>query len=183
MARVMKRATAVTLIATAITLTCNFLCPSDFLFSLGITLGTISYHFVIRLFIGLLVSLIMHNHADYFKPRYHVSDRELRFYERIGIRQWKCKLPSFDPDLFDRRKHSWDEIAQAMCQAEIIHETIAVFSFLPILLGFRFGAWPVFIVTSLIAACIDLLFVALQRYNRPRIVQLVQMLRQRRNNS
>ena len=66
-----------------------------------------------------------------------------------------------------------DEIAQATCQAELGHETIAVLSFLPILAGNWFGAYPVFVITSILSALFDLMFVAMQRYNRQRIVRLI----------
>ena len=68
------------------------------------------------------------------------------------------------------KTHTWDEIAQAMCQAELVHETIVILSFLPILAGIRFGAYPVFIITSVLAAAFDMMFVIMQRYNGPRIV-------------
>ena len=64
--------------------------------------------------------------------------------------------------------HTWDEIAQAMCQAELVHETIVVLSFLPVAASVWFGAAAVFLVTSLAAAAFDLMFVMMQRYNRGR---------------
>lgn len=39
------------------------------------------------------------------------------------------KIPTYVPDLFDPRKHTWDQIQQATCQAESDHEKIAVLSF------------------------------------------------------
>ena len=46
-------------------------------------------------------------------------------------------------------------------------------SFLPIAAGIWFGAYPVFVVTSLLSAGFDLLFVMMQRYNRQRIMVLL----------
>ena len=66
-----------------------------------------------------------------------------------------------------------------MCQAECVHETNIVLSFLPIFAVHWFGAAPVFIATSVCAAMIDLAFVIIQRYNRPRIVSLMQRLEKR----
>lgn len=82
-------------------------------------------------------------------------------------------MPTYDRTLFDPQIHTWEEIAQAMCQAELIHETIALLSFLPIAAGIWFGAYPVFIVTSVLAAGCDMLFVMMQRYNRQRIMNLM----------
>ena len=83
-------------------------------------------------------------------------------------------MPTYDHTLFDPRIHTWDEVAQAMCQAELVHETIVVLSFLPILAGIWLGVYPVFIVTSVLAAMFDMLFVVMQRYNRQRITMLLE---------
>lgn len=82
-------------------------------------------------------------------------------------------MPTYDTDTFDASKRSWDEIAQATCQSELVHETIVVLSFLPIASSVWLGELPVFIITSVIAAAIDMIFVIMQRYNRPRIVRLI----------
>ena len=82
-------------------------------------------------------------------------------------------MPTYDSSFFDSKAHSWEEIAQAMCQAEIVHEVIVVLSFLPILAYIPFGALGVFIITSLLSACFDMMFVIMQRYNRPRIIKLI----------
>ena len=66
-----------------------------------------------------------------------------------------------------------DEIAQAMCQAELVHETIVILSFVPVAFSAVFGAFWVFLITSLCAAAFDLMFVIIQRYNRPRIIRLI----------
>ena len=73
----------------------------------------------------------------------------------------------------DNRLHTWDEIAQAMCQAELVHEVIIILSFLPILAAIPFGALFVFVFTSILSAGYDAMFVMMQRYNRPRIVKMI----------
>ena len=82
-------------------------------------------------------------------------------------------MPTYDASLFDPRVHTWEEIAQAMCQAELVHETIAVLGFVPILAGRWFGATVVFVVTSVIAAIVELGFVVMQRYNRQRVIMML----------
>lgn len=47
-------------------------------------------------------------------------------------------------------------------------------SFLPIVSGIWFGAYPVFIITSVLSALFDLIFVVTQRYNRQRVLRLLQ---------
>lgn len=144
------------------------------LLSLAITFGTISYHIVMRLLVGLAYHIGMRNKANYRKRWYRVGKHEMAIYEALHVKRWKTKMPTFDGALFDPRAHTWDEIAQATCQAELVHETIAALSFLPIAAGVWFGAYPVFIITSVLAAACDLLFVIMQRYNRQRILKLLQ---------
>ncbi|MFR7829957.1 MAG: hypothetical protein ACLU3F_00175 [Blautia wexlerae] len=59
-----------------------------------------------------------------------------------------------------------------MCQAELSHEVIVIFSFLPLLTVPAFGAFWVFLITSVLSAMMDLSFAIMQRYNRPRIMKL-----------
>lgn len=140
----------------------------------AITFGTISYHLVIRLFVGAVINLLMHNHVDYRKKWFQTNAVEERLYRILKVKQWKGKMGTYDPDCFDYRKHSWHEIAQATCQAELVHELIILLSFLPIFASIPFGALPVFAITSVFAASYDAMFVVMQRYNRPRIIKLVE---------
>lgn len=146
---------------------------NDVALTLAITFGTISYHFIMRLFVGFVINLCLHNHVDYRARWFRVSDVEQKIYKKLGVKKWKGKMPSYDPGSFDHTVHSWDEIAQAMCQAELVHELIIVLSFVPILASIPFGTLGVFVVTSILAAGFDAIFVMMQRYNRPRIVNII----------
>lgn len=141
--------------------------------ALAITFGTTAYHFLMRLAVGAVFDVCMKNRADYTKKWYQRRPWEAGLYQRLGVKRWKSRLPSYDPDCFDPQKHSWAEIAQAMCQAELVHEVIALLSFVPVLFSCWFGEFPVFLITSLCAAGFDMLFVMIQRYNRPRIIRLI----------
>ena len=141
--------------------------------SLSITFGTIAYHFWMRLAVGWVYDHTLHNHGNYRRKWFQVSMAEQRLYQKLKVRRWKNKMPTYDASAFDRSIHSWDEIAQAMCQSELVHETIMVLSFVPIIAYRWFGALPVFVVTSVLAAAFDGLFVIMQRYNRPRILKMV----------
>ena len=142
--------------------------------SLAITFGTVSYHLVMRLLVGGAFQAVMQNHADLRKRWYRVGRREMAVYEALKVKRWKRRMPTYDNALFDPRLHTWDEVAQAMCQAELVHEAIVVCSFLPIAAGAWFGAYPAFIITSILSAALDMAFVIMQRYNRPRIIRLMQ---------
>ena len=173
MTKTLNLFTAITLVATVSLLVGYLWTFNAVLFPLVITFGTISYHLVMRLLVGLAYEQTMHNRADYTKSRWLVTSRELRLYERLYIKRWKAKMPTYRSSLFDRTRHSWEEIVQAMCQAERVHETIAVLSFLPIAAGMWFGSFPVFIITSVLAALVDMTFAIVQRYNRGRILRMM----------
>ena len=147
---------------------------SNAVFSCAITFGTIAYHFVMRLCVGGVFNKLMNNKADYTKKWYQQRQCEKQLYKKLKVKQWKNKMVTFDPDLFDPEKHSLDEIVQAMCQAELVHETIIILSFVPILASVRVGALPVFVITSVLAACLDLVSVIIQRFNRPRVIKLIE---------
>lgn len=155
--------------------------PKAWILSALITIGTIAYHFWMRLFVGYTVDRVMKNRADYTKAWYRIRPWEERFYVSIGVKGWKNHLPTYDPAAFSPKEHTWDEIAQAMCQAELVHEIIAVLSFLPILTVPWLGAPFVFVCTSVLAALYDLQFVVLQRFNRPRILRMVEKQKRLKN--
>jgi len=125
-----------------------------------------------RLAVGFLFDRILDNKADYTRPWFQVKAWETRLYRFLRVKQWKRKMPAYDPSLFSPEQHTWHEIAQAMCQAEIVHEIIVVFSFLPLLAARWWDSFGVFLITSLCAAALDLSFVFMQRYNRPRVLRL-----------
>lgn len=146
---------------------------SEICLTLAITFGTITYHLGMRLLVGLLYNIGMKNRANYTKEWYQIHSWENRLYQFLKVKKWKAKMPTYKPDTFSNKKHTWDEIAQAMCQSELVHETNIVFSFVPLVASVRFGAFSVFLITSICSAIFDLMFVIMQRYNRSRIVKMV----------
>lgn len=173
MAKKMILAAVLSLAGTAL-LTALFLKTAcRLLLSLAITFGTASYHIIMRLLVGLSFQAVMQNRAEPGRQWYRVGKREMAVYETLKIKRWKRRMPTFDNARFNPQLHSWGEIAQAMCQAELVHETIMILSFLPIAEGIWFGMYPVFIITSVLAAGYDLMFVMTQRYNRQRIFSLL----------
>ena len=173
MAKMMKSIAILCVVACVIFGILNMILDTGAWLSLTITFGTIVYHFVMRLLVGHIFDKTMHNRADYTKKWFQVGAAELKFYNKIKVKKWKNKMPTYDPTLFSPEKHTWDEIAQAMCQAELVHETIAILSFLPILMTIWWDSFWVFLITSIAAAVLDSLFVMMQRYNRTRILRLV----------
>lgn len=172
-----KRMKQAAFLATAITIFCVVLYMHTgvgIVLTLAITFGTTAYHFIMRLLVGFCVDRLLDNHVNYRRRWFQVSPAEQQLYRRMKVKNWKKKMPTYQPACFDRKLHTWDEIAQATCQAEIVHEVIILFSFLPLFAAFFFGALEVFMITSVLAACYDAMFVILQRYNRPRILRFIE---------
>ena len=135
---------------------------------------------VTRLLVGGIVNAVMHNHADYHKKWFQLSPFEERLYRCLKVKRWKNHLPTYAPESFSPQKHTFDEIAQAMCQSEIVHEINVALSFPLLFASLWFGSFTAFCATSIAAACFDLLFVIVQRYNRPRIVKIAEKQRDRK---
>ncbi len=178
----MKIVSAVSLAVTVTMALLYHYLGTDVYLTLAITFGTIFFHFGIRLLIGLLFNLFMNNKADYTKKWYKLHAWESKLYKFLRVNKWKGKMPTYDPSLYSLKEHTLDEIAQTMCQAELVHETNCIVSFLPLIASIWFGEFLVFLITSICAALFDLIFVIMQRYNRPRIIRLaeLQKLRQKK---
>ena len=173
MAKVMKRTAVFSIVLTILFGILNMKYEDGVWLPIAITFGTISYHLWMRLAVGELYDRILQNHVNYSRKWFQVSQRELRLYEKLKVKKWKSQMPTYDSTAFDPRRHTWDEIAQAMCQSELVHETIILLSFVPILASIWFGALPVFVITSILSAGYDGMFVMMQRYNRPRIIGMI----------
>ena len=173
MPKVMKAITTGCILVTLLTAVIYQNSSSDLFLTLSITFGMITYHFVMRLLIGWLVMIFMKNKADYTKQWYQLHSWEKTFYKKIKIKKWKNKMPTYRPQDFSPKEHTWQEIAQTMCQSEVGHELIVIFSFLPIFASKWFGAFGVFVITSVVSAAFDMILVMIQRYNRDRIQRLI----------
>ncbi len=142
--------------------------------TLAITFAITFYHFAMRLLVGFIYQQKFANNISWKNKWFHVSEKEMSIYKTINVKSWKKYMPTYDSSYFDVKIKSFEQIAMAMCQAELVHETIIVFSFLPIIASVWFEAIEVFIITSILSAFIDLIFVIMQRYNRPRVLNILQ---------
>ncbi len=139
--------------------------------ALAITAGTIFYHLAMRLAVGGLVSGLR---IPFDHRRWWFCERgfEPKLYRFLKVRHWKHRMPTYSPGSFDVNACTPEEIIRATCEAEVVHEIIIPLSFLPLLAIIEHGVPAVFIVTSVLAALFDSLFILLQRFNRPRLVKL-----------
>lgn len=142
-------------------------------FPVAVTFGTIFYHITMRLAVGSLVDAKYHNQMDYTKTWFQEKPFEKTLYKTLKVRKWKKHLPTLNPEDFDIKNRSLEEIIQVMCQAEIVHELIMPLSFVPIVFSVWFGSLDVFVITSCLSFLFDSTFVIMQRYNRPRLMRLL----------
>ena len=174
MAKGMKLITILSLIFTVIFAFIDRYFSGGIFLSLAITCGTFFYHFLMRLLVGYGINSLLHNQIDYRKKWFRPLNFEKKLYSVLKVKKWKRNMPSYDPSLFSAELHTPEEIVQAMCQAEIVHEIIVLLSFLPLVFSLWFDSFWVFFATSLFSACFDLLFVIMQRHNRPRLIRIIE---------
>ena len=175
--KVMRRVTAALGLALLLLLP-PALGGSEIAEALAITAGTCFYHFAMRLAVGALMPRILKPGAAE-RPYFRQRSFEPGLYKALKVKRWKSRMPTYNPDDFDPRKHSWEEILQSGCVAEAGHGLMVLLSFLPVLTVPVFGAAGVFWGTSVAAAAVDGSFVILQRFNRPRILKILQKERRR----
>ncbi len=174
MKKTMIAVTAALLAAFGAATAAYLLTELGWLETVAISLGVTSYHFLMRLLVGFFWNCALHNRADRDIWWFRERKFEPRLYKLLRVKRWKDRMPTFESGFFDIRQRSLPEMIGATCQAELVHETIIVLSFLPIILSTRFGVLPVFVITSVVSALIDTVFVIIQRYNRPRLVALAE---------
>ena len=153
----------------------------DVLSTLRTTALTVFYHLAVRLVIGeWLLPKFCARGIDANRAWLRTRSWETSLYRRLKVHRWKGGMPTYSPDEFSMDGRSLAEIVTATCRAELVHEIDAVASFVPLAFARWFGAFPVFFLTSIAAAGFDLVFVMMQRYNRPRLMRLEQMREERR---
>lgn len=169
---VMRSTAALSAAATAGLAWYHTLQPQGWVLALAITCGTVCYHFTMRLLAGAVVPLFAGSfHPDQRWFRQH--SWEPRLYAALKIKSLKRGIPTYDPKQFDLTVTPLPQVVRNMCCAEVVHEVIIVFSFLPLAFAIPFGEFPVFLITSLLAAGFDSIFVIAQRFNRPRLVKIL----------
>lgn len=164
---VMKLTAIVTAAATILLTALYLQFAHSGLLTAAISVGTTCYHFSMRLMIGTLVPIIKRNHSWFNQQKW-----EFGLYRFLRVKSWKKHLPIYDPRQFSLEENTLEQVIWNMRRAEVVHCMIALFSFLPLLSVPFLGAFPVFLITSLLAAMFDSLFIIVQRYNRPRLERI-----------
>lgn len=164
---VMKLTALLTAAATALLMMLYLRIGHSGLLSAAISFGTTCYHFSMRLLVGALVPPIKDDH-----PWFRQRKWENAFYRFLRVKNWKKHLPTYDPRQFSLEENTPQQVIANMRHAEIVHWIIVLCSFLPLVSVPFLGSFPVFAITSLLAAMFDGLFIIAQRYNRPRMERI-----------
>lgn len=123
--------------------------------------------------------------ADAFPYRCAKWERGGRVYEKLGVKRWKDALPDMSrvmPDMVKKkinvqqRAAGAGELIAETCAAELVHYCLIVLS-----LGIFFfwrgaGAAIFWLVYNLLG---NVPFIIIQRYNRPRLIQLEERRKRR----
>lgn len=143
--------------------------------SFYVTFLTTAYHFVMRIIVGEAVTILYRSRRFNSNSRFfRIYKFESKLYERLNVKRWKKSIITAKPEQFDLSKSSMEVLLHNIMQAELVHRIIMVLSFAPLLLIIPYGAPVIFVTTSVIACFIDLVFVIIQRYNRPRLIMLME---------
>ena len=139
----------------------------------GITAFTIMYHFWVRIIMGN-VSKLFKKHIHYKQGWFQEKAFEKKLYKFLRVKEWKDKALTYNPESFSLKEHSLEEIASTMAKSEVDHWINEVISLSTILFAIPWGKLWLFTITAIAAMIFDSQFIIIQRYNRPRIVKILE---------
>lgn len=169
---VMKSTAFIALLLTAVFAWLYRFSRQDWFLTVAISTGTTFYHFGMRLLVGAIIPRCIRHPMKHRWFRQAVFEPGL--YKVLRVKQWKDRMPTYAPASFSLRENTLEQIVDTCCVSEAVHEVIILFSFVPLLFSLLWGAFPVFLITSVLAAAYDSCFAIMQRYNRPRLVRIIQ---------
>lgn len=172
--KLMNQMTVISITVMVLSAICYQVGHGGVFLTLAITFCTISYHLVMRLAVGFGTLRFVKCKLNYNGTWFAQKKFEPGLYKKLRVKQWKDKMPTYNPGTFSLAEHSLEEIIQTMCISEIGHELNVVLSFVPLSFALLWGEFPVFLITSIIGGLVDLPFVIMQRYNRPRLVRMLE---------
>ena len=147
------------------------ICKNTPVLWIGIVSFMILYHFGLRLLMGVFTKHLGINYTHpFFKPR----SFEKKLYKFLRVREWRNKVLTFEPDEFLMSKRTLIQIANTMSKAETDHWINEIISITAIFFFLIWGMFPIFLITSVAAMLFDAQFIVLQRFQRPKVVRLIE---------
>ena len=139
----------------------------------GITAFTIMYHFWVRIIMGN-VSKLFKKHIKYNQWWFKEKKFERKLYKLLRVKEWKGKALTYNPESFSLKEHSLEEIANTMTKSEVDHWINEAISLSTLLFPILWGEFWIFLISAIVAMIFDSQFIIIQRYNRPRVIKLLE---------
>lgn len=122
--------------------------------------------------------------ADHFPFKSFKFENGGRIYNKIGIMKWKTKLPDASmlitkliPEFMPKKRLDQSEqipiLIKETCVAETTHVLVSILGFGCVSLWEGIGGWLISVTFLLI----NLPFIIIQRFNRPRLIAAQAMMR------
>lgn len=121
---------------------------------------------------------------DFHRPFYRPRRFERKLYRFLRVASWKAKLPTYGN--FEKKhlaaftSNYLRQFAEETCRAEIIHWCIAWLGFSSIAFAFLLEKpvdyFPLFFIIALVLFLAQLPFIFIQRFNRPRLLRLMEKI-------
>ena len=146
---------------------------NDIILWIGITAFTITYHFWGRIILGN-VSKLFKKHINYKQWLFKERRFEKKIYEILKVKKWKGKALTYNPEQFDLKQNSLEQILNTMTKSEVDHWINEVISISTMFFGLIWGQTWIFVITAIAAMIFDGQFIVIQRYNRPRIIRILE---------
>ena len=147
------------------------ICKNALVLWIGIVSFMILYHFGLRLLMGVFTK---HMGINYTHPFFKQRSFEKKLYKFLRVREWRDKVLTFEPDEFLMSKRTLLQIANTMSKAETDHWINEIISITAIFFFLIWGMFPIFLITSVAAMLFDAQFIVLQRFQRPKVVRLIE---------
>lgn len=139
----------------------------------GIVAFTIMYHFWVRIIMGN-VSKLFKKHINYKQWWFKERKFEKKLYKFLRVKAWKGKALTYNPESFSLKEHSLEEIVNTMTKSEVDHWINEVISLSTLLFAIPWGGFWAFFISAIFSMIFDSQFIIIQRYNRPRIVKILE---------
>lgn len=136
----------------------------------GIVAFMVMYHFWLRIIMGNVTKLFKINSDHWW---FKEKGFEKGLYKFLKVKNWKSKALTYNPELFSLKNNSLGDIKKTMTKAELDHWGNEIISLTSILFSALWGEFFIFLITALAAMIFDAQFIIIQRYNRPRVLRIL----------
>lgn len=171
---VSKNTTELTALSAIILMTVffvlNYYFNIEVLYIIAIIFLIIGFQFGVRVIVGNVVPRFKHKinvESKWFKTK----SFEEKLFKKLNVKKWKNKAPVYDPEEFDFEKNTKDQLIINMCNAEIVHEVNILSGYISLIFAIFLGYVWLFFIGAILGTGMDLIFVIIQRFNRPRMIR------------